>query len=246
MDQRLTTLAPVKPLGGKAYGSIPHLPGSRMGPGDHHCHEGQSVICTEKARKGDRVIVTEKLDGACMAVARIGEHIVPVTRAGYHAADGSYDHLRAFAPFVVECEGAFRAMLHDGERVCGEWLAMAHGTLYDPERPEFTPFVAFDLIRDGKRVCRDEFVERCASVALPTAACIHDEPWALSIDDALSRIGGFGFHGAVTPPEGAVWRVEREGCVDFLAKYVRPDKVDGAYLPNISGKPPVWHYGGEA
>ena len=44
-----------KPLGGKAYGSIPHLIGSRVGPGDHHCHEGQARIATEKVRdKHDR------------------------------------------------------------------------------------------------------------------------------------------------------------------------------------------------
>ena len=36
-----------KPLGRKAYGSIPHLPGSRIGPGDHHCHEGQRRIGLE-------------------------------------------------------------------------------------------------------------------------------------------------------------------------------------------------------
>jgi hypothetical protein len=30
--------------------------------------------------------------------------------------------------------------------------------------------------------------------------------------------------------------------VDFLAKWVRPDKVDGMYLPEISGKEPVWNW----
>lgn len=30
--------------------------------------------------------------------------------------------------------------------------------------------------------------------------------------------------------EGAVWRVERKGVVDFLAKYVRHGKVDGKYI----------------
>jgi len=37
-----------KPLGGKSYGHIAHLPGSRMGPGDHKCHEGQKRIATEE------------------------------------------------------------------------------------------------------------------------------------------------------------------------------------------------------
>ena len=46
-----------KPIG-KAYGHIPHLPTSRMGPADKHCHEGQSRICTEKVRdRHDEIIV---------------------------------------------------------------------------------------------------------------------------------------------------------------------------------------------
>ena len=35
-----------KPLGRKAYGSIPHLPGSRLGPGDH-CGVVLRTNCTE-------------------------------------------------------------------------------------------------------------------------------------------------------------------------------------------------------
>ena len=47
-----------KPLGGKNYGSIAHLPGSRMGPGDHSCPVGQERICNEKARdKLDLIVV---------------------------------------------------------------------------------------------------------------------------------------------------------------------------------------------
>jgi hypothetical protein len=48
--------------------------------------------------------------------------------------------------------------------------------------------------------------------------------------------------------EGAVWRVERKGKVDFLGKYVRPEKVDGCYLPEISGEEAVWNWrpGGKA
>jgi hypothetical protein len=46
--------------------------------------------------------------------------------------------------------------------------------------------------------------------------------------------------------EGAVWRVERrEGSgtrVDFLAKYVRPDKVDGSLLPENTGRAAVWNW----
>ena len=48
--------------------------------------------------------------------------------------------------------------------------------------------------------------------------------------------------------EGVVYRVEYASAgsynyqFEFAAKYVRHDKIDGQYLPEISGKPPVWNY----
>lgn len=62
------------------------------------------------------------------------------------------------------------------------------------------------------------------------------------IVEALNRLDTYGFHGALDPVEGAVWRIERKGVVDFIVKYVRPDKADGFYLPEISGKEPVWNW----
>lgn len=227
---------PVKPLGGKAYGSIPHLPNSRMGPADHHCHEGQEVICTVKARdRHDRIIVTEKLDGACMAVAKIGGNIVPITRAGYHAQDGAYDHLRAFAPWVAANEDRFHAALTEGQRLVGEWLYMAHGTVYDLRHE---PFVVFDLIEGKRRLPYDAMMAATQAAALVTAHVIHDGG-PISVAEALDRLGPLGRHGATETVEGAVWRVERKGEFDFIAKFVRPDKQDGKYLPNISGSAPV-------
>lgn len=73
----------------------------------------------------------------------------------------------------------------------------------------------------------------------------------MSVEGALARLGTHGFHGALEPIEGAVWRVERnkptgvkgekEWVVDFLIKYVRPDKIDGCYLPFLSGGQPIWN-----
>ena len=34
----------------------------------------------------------------------------------------------------------------------------------------------------------------------------------------------------------------RRWAVDFLVKYVRHDKQDGIYLPEISGKKSVWNW----
>jgi ATP-dependent RNA circularization protein (DNA/RNA ligase family) len=134
-----------KPLRMKAYGSIGHLPDSRMGPADHHVHDGQALICTAKPRKGDRVIVSEKLDGSCMSVANIDGEIVALTRAGYRTTDVTYAHLRAFTPYVERLRSKFSGLLEPGERIVGEWMPMAHGTIYDPSHPAFAPFVAFDI-----------------------------------------------------------------------------------------------------
>ena len=51
----------------------------------------------------------------------------------------------------------------------------------------------------------------------------------------------YGKHGALEPVEGAVWRVEREGRVDFLGKYVRNFKEDGKYFNNDQRKL-VWNW----
>ena len=40
---------PIKPLGKRAYGSIPHLPGSRRGPSDKGLSDQQAAILTDKA-----------------------------------------------------------------------------------------------------------------------------------------------------------------------------------------------------
>lgn len=238
MDGSNIKVKPIKPLGSKAYGSIGHLPQSRVGPGDWHVHEGQARICLQKPRRGDRVIVCEKVDGACMSVARINGELIALSRAGYKAADALYPHLKMFDTYLQERLIEFE-FLNDGERICGEWLALAHGTLYRPKSECFSPFVAFDIYRGKAKVLRDEFSERCKH--LTTAAMIYDGPAGIGISEVMAAIG-LGRHGNIDQTEGAVWRVEREGRVDFLAKYVRPEKIDGKYLPEISGGSPIWHW----
>ena len=240
-----------KPLGGKSYGHIAHLPGSRMGPGDHKCHEGQMRIATEKPRdRHDLIIVQEKLDGSNVGVARIDGMLYPLTRAGYIAGTSPYEQHWRFAEWVYANQSRFLAVLNDGERLCGEWLMQAHGTRYDLRHE---PLVVFDLMEGGKRVTHDEMVERVHAAGFVTPAVIHRGA-PLSIAAAMKLLNRSGFHGSRDPVEGAVWRVERnelvdrgkggarQRTVDFLVKFVRPGKVDGCYLPEISGGDAVWNW----
>lgn len=60
----------------KNYGHIAHLPGSRMGPGDHSCELGQARIATLKARdRHDHVIVQEKLSTPTMLTYPLADAI---------------------------------------------------------------------------------------------------------------------------------------------------------------------------
>lgn len=230
-----------KPLGGKAYGSIGHLPASRTGPSDWHVHEGQARICCEKPRdKHDRIIVTEKLDGSCCVIANIGGSIVPLTRAGYHATTSPYSQHHVFAAWVEHRSHSF-AWLKDGERLAGEWLIQAHGTRYNIAHVDDL-FVAFDLFRGKARAPYDDFCEIVGSTDIRRAPLISDGP-AVSIETIMASLGNAGNHAALDPVEGAVWRVERKGVFDYMAKYVRPDKRDGCYLPEIAKTAlPLWNF----
>ena len=231
-----------QPMGHKSYGSIAHLPGSRLGPADHKCHSGQKKIACERPRnKHDRVIVQEKLDGSNVGVVLLDDRILPISRAGYLADTSPYIQHHYFSAWVLKNQERFRAVLSDGQRICGEWLLVAHGTHY--ELPH-EPFVAFDImLSKHNRMPFDCFLSTVASGEFITPKVISDGP-PISIESALNKLGRFGFHGSLEEIEGAVWRIEkntlnnksrgnaggRHWVVDFLVKYVRESKVDGKYL----------------
>lgn len=231
-------MSPQKPLGQRAYGSIPHLPGSRRGPGDKGLDDKQAMILTLKTRdKHDTVFVQEKLDGSNVSVAKINGAIVPLIRAGYEAKSSNWKQHHYFHDWVMQNERRFSCLLIEGERCVGEWLMEAHGTRY--ELPH-EPFVIFDLMKGHDRVPCDMVYRRSQMFAFTVPRLIH-YGGAIGIEAILSILEPSG-HGAIDPVEGAVWRVERKGVLDFLGKYVRPDKVDGKYLENISGGAPIYNW----
>ena len=229
----------MKPLGIKNYGSIGHLPMSRLGPGDHKVPDGQAAICTTKARdKHDTIIVTEKLDGSNVGVVRAGGQLLALGRAGYLAQSSKYEQHQLFAAWLRYNEDRFAA-LPEGHRIVGEWLAQAHSTRYDLGGR--LPFVAFDVMVGINRLPFEAACDIADRCQIPTPAVLSYGP-PISIEDAMERLGNLGFYGATDTAEGLVYRVERHGKYDFMAKYVRPDKVDGALLPEQTGGEAVWNW----
>ena len=226
-----------KPLGHRNYGSIPHMKHSRMGSGDHSCSEGQERIATKESRDyKDLIIVQEKLDGSNVGIAKIDGKIIALTRSGYLADTSKYEQHHKFNEWVALLGHTRFSGLKEGERIVGEWMYQAHGTRYNLPHE---PFVAFDLMTGHERTPFIEFIHRMARFDLITPRLIHiGQP--ISLKNVIKQLEPSG-HGAIDPVEGAIWRVERDNKVDFLIKYVRPEKEDGIYLPERSGNEPIFN-----
>jgi hypothetical protein len=220
----------------KNYGSIPHLSTSKLTQqADKKIHIGQEKILTQKERDWkDTIIITEKIDGSNVGVIKKNGQLIALSRAGYDVNSSPYEQHKLFHTYVYENESMF-SWLPEGWRVVGEWCILAHGTLYDISNE--SPFVAFDIIDSSdKRMVYINFIKMCAKYSIPTVPLLHIGQ-AVSIKNAIKLMGA-GHYGMPEKPEGFVYRVERVGKVDFLAKWVRHDKEDGKYLDTI-----VWNKG---
>ena len=230
------TKPPVKPLGRKAYGSTPHLPGSRSGPGDWYSPEGQALIATATPRAGDVIAVSEKIDGSCCAAARIDNRVHALIRSGYLATDSHYPQHHVFAAWVEAHQGHFMRLLADGERAVADWLLIAHGTRYhlDGDADLFPIFEIFQPGRDRglseRRAPHAEMTERVRDAGLVHVPYLH-VGGPISVEIATEKLGPLGHHHALERPEGVIYRVEKDGKYDFTVKHVFADKIDGKYIP---------------
>lgn len=213
-----------------------------MGPTDSACPEGQQRIATLKARdKHDVVIVTEKLDGSNVGIARVGDAIHALGRAGYLAQTSRFEQHQLFAAWVREREPFWRDVLAPGQRLVGEWMAQAHGTRYTLP---LGPFAAFDLMEGERRLLFGQLELLCLEHGIAMPKLLHIGG-PISVETAM-ELHGLGNHGCLDEPEGVVYRIERKGQYDFMAKWVRPDKVDGKWLPDVTGSlspgVPIWNW----
>lgn len=213
-----------------SYGSIAHLPNSRMGIGDKPLHAGQvNILWTKPRDKHDRIIVQEKVDGSCVSVLKKDGILYALGRAGFLCNSSPYKQHLFFDAWVKENISRF-SFLEENQRLVGEWMAMAHGIKYNMLHE---PFVVFDLITGKVRHPYDEFKVKTKNFI--QASLLHDGG-SLSLESLLPKIVR-SYHGGEFS-EGAVYRVERKGVVDFLGKWVNAFHICGKYF---SEEKEVWN-----
>lgn len=218
----------MKPLNRKNYGSIPHLSNSKLGEKDYFITKGQERILTQKKRdRHDNILVFEKYDGTNVGVAKKDGKIFALTRKGYEAITSPYKQHHEFSKWVDLRSDMFNKLLNNGERFVGEWLYQAHGLIYDISQE---PIVFFDYFNSHNK--RYAFKE-LQKMGLPLPRLLHKGD-SRRVEDLIPVLNLK--TNSIRPkenPEGMVYRVERKGKVDFLAKWVRKDFQAGKYCIGI-------------
>lgn len=233
-----------KELKGKIFGSIGHLPGSKTGPSDSTINEGEAEYFTKRlARKSDKIIVSEKMDGSCVGVYRKDyTTLVPLIRAGYKAEESHRDFLTDFADFChVEMEDDLHKILDVGEWLVGEWCQQPHGTKYEfhkknliGERDYFYPFAIFKGDRYSTAYEYEyAYVKDRVEGKLPMALEIAADGEPVTINEAHIVLLTQATPYRLDPAEGAVWRWERDGKVMKRAKWVRSTYEAGKYWDGV-------------
>ena len=130
-------------------------------------------------------------------------------------------------------------MLQNGERITGEWLAQAHGLVY---KIEFEPILFFDYFTpNNERVLFEELESKAIEYGLQLPRQLHKgEPATVVSLLPLLNKKTKGIE-SIELPEGMVYRVERKGKVDFLAKYVREDFPTGQFCINVQEENLLWN-----
>lgn len=231
-------MPPVKLITGRNYGSIPHLSDSKLGEHDKYIHPGQERIIRSGGRdKHDEVIVSIKLDGTNVGVLKTKGKLVTLQRKGYDCQSSPYRQHHEFDAWVQREFEQFDRLLRDGERIVGEWLWQASGIQYRVQAPSF---LAFDLF-----VPADAGVNRLNWSDLQARLTTANVSFGLPAfrryrrkETPVTALADMPNFPQVVPlsakaHEGLVYRVERKGKFDFMAKWVRSDYTPGAFLPGI-------------
>ncbi len=221
----------------KSYDSIGHLSKSRLGESDSHIDAKQESFLTVKLPPTDcKLYIEEKMDGSNCAVVRKGGEIIAIGRSGYRCSDSNHEQHRRFHAYVEKRKHIFESLLpEEDDRVVGEWLVMAHGTIY----PRVTnPYQVFDLFKKGKRLNYQDAHAEFNKHGLESVPLLYEGKQAVSIDAALELASKYS-----TESEGVVYRLEifsknlGKYVPSLIAKVVRMEKEDGKYLKESK---PIW------
>jgi hypothetical protein len=231
-------------LGERPYHSIPHMPGSRVGPADRHINDGQYQRYMQIKDYRERIAVTEKLDGTCVGVVKTENGLVAIQRNGHPCSESPYEMHHRFAVYVKYRKVKFATILGEiGDRIMGEWVAQAHGIIYD-QLPDL--FFAFDAKLGGVWVDTMTLRDQCSAVGLFAVGLFvvplihYGMPLEPQYWEKLTRRSAFRSKG---PAEGLVFRRELDSKRIDIAKWVRSDHVPGRYLPDVDGSEsdvPIW------
>ncbi len=230
----------MKPIGRKNYRSILHLSNSKLGERDYFITEGQERILTDKKRdKHDNILVFEKYDGSNVGIAKKNGKIFALTRSGYEAKTSPYKQHHLFSDYVNRREKMFYDLLEEGERICGEWLMQAHGLIYDIY---IEPIIFFDYFsQKNERYLFEELEAKGIEYGLSLPRQLHEGD-AISVNSLLPVLNQKTQSiKSRELPEGMVYRVERKGKVDFLAKWVRKDFRAGRYCIGVDFEDLIWN-----
>ena len=229
------------------YSSIGHLKGSRVGPADRHIDDAQTKRFTEEGPKDRNCVwfVEEKMDGSNCSVMRINGEIRTLTRTGYDCTKSNYEQHKMFDRWVTANKDKFEKLLpNEQDRCVGEWMALAHGTVY---KDLASPYMIFDLFitNHGKYLFKGEHGKLHAGpdpqrfpvllrrklvndAGLTNVPLVYQQTAPISIHEALSLVDD--------NAEGVVYKIEikNKNC-DYsspymIGKVVKQDKEDGKYL----------------
>ena len=230
----------MKPLNRKNYGSIPHLSNSKLGIGDHFIGRGKEKILTEKVRdKHDEVLVFEKYDGSNVGICKIDNRIIALTRKGYMAKTSPYKQHHLFNDWVNKDIMKWMDLLENGERIAGEWLIQVHALQYNID---VEPIVFFDHFNAENQRSQFDYLNEIAIMYDLQLPRILHRGQAINTD-CLLPILNLKTNGiwAKENPEGMIYRLERKGKVDFLAKWVRSDFEAGKYIIDKEESNIIWN-----
>ena len=218
----------------KNFGSISHLPGSKMIDDVDRLLGEQEINWLIKRRRDpatDIVIVTEKVDGMNAGVLKQNGLLYPLMRYGYDVRTSDISWIRGFGRFVQDNQYRFYELLKEGERICGEWMLKTHTLQYNLQHE---PFVAFDLIdASNARESYSKFIDRIHRFDFTSPGLVHIGE-SIPPDMAI-QIMGCGYHHVMDGcPEGVVYKYESSGKFVCSGKFVSNPNVGNCELFNMN------------